>query len=169
MLCFINILVPRLFSIRCPNKVEKLMKETVKPKKPKKAHALQEKPGVITHIERKWLLVLSLAMHWSGPQHLQTTNTMLNIHKKFEIPQKNFFFLLVQVILAWADLSHSHNYKCSLMLARPVGHQAHGMQTDCHGELCFPSQCCVCSFRQWFTAKHLWTLLPGREDSPPTA
>lgn len=130
----------------------------------------QEKLGVIKHIKRaEWLLVLSLAMHLSCPQHLGITDTMLNIYKKIEIlkKKKKSFLVQMSVILAWADLSHSHNYKCNLMLARVVGHQTCGMQTDCHCELCFPSHCFVCSFRQWFAAKHLWTLLPGREDSPP--
>ena len=73
----------------------------------------------------------------------------------------------VSVMVARADMWHStHNYKLGLVLARVVERPAKGMQTDCHLKLCFASHGSVCSFRQRFLAKHLWALLPGREDSP---
>lgn len=77
--------------------------------------------------------------------------------------QKQILLVQVSVVMAGADLSHSTDNT----IARDVEHQAKGMQTACHRELWFSSHCSVCSFRQRFTAKNLWTLLPGREDSPP--
>lgn len=55
-----------LFSKRSSNKVEELIREMGKPKRPKEAHTLQEPLGMIKHIKRvEWLLVLSLVVHMS--------------------------------------------------------------------------------------------------------
>jgi len=64
----------------------------------------------------------------------------MNMYKKFEILQKKKKKILlghVSVMVARADLWH--NYKLGHVLARVVGHQAKGTQTDCHHELCFSS------------------------------
>lgn len=144
------------------------------PRRPKEAHTWQNQLEVTPkHIQRiEWLLVFSLAMHVSPspmiPVQIQCWTLARSLRFWKTTTTKKCCCECDHGTVEWEDRWHSpHNHKYCLMLARAVGHQAKEMQRDCHWEFCFSSHCSVCGFSQRFPAKYLWTVLPGRDGSPP--